>query len=154
MATASTSTFAPMPTPTLASIPSPPPIAKILPYLSIASSFLLASITKVWRVTLAITTYLTQHLITVSPVPILAYVLAPITVFCEVAFGFFVLTPYRTTVYLLEAMYPVYVFCGVACITGGLLGLAGRSLSQILMAFALPEEVMEVFKVEVEVERE
>ena len=35
--------------------------------------------------------------------------------------------------YLFDAFYPLYVLAGVACITGGVLGIAGRGLSQLLV---------------------
>lgn len=47
-----------------------------------------------------------------------------------------VLMPFKTAAYLLDALYPLYVFCGVACITGCLLGLGGRYLSDVLVKMA------------------
>jgi hypothetical protein len=37
-------------------------------------------------------------------------------------------------------MYPLYVFCGVACITGGLLGLVGRVLCRVVINMVQREE--------------
>ena len=41
--------------------------------------------------------------------------------------------PYKIILYLLDAFYPLYVLAGVACITGGVLGIAGRELSRLLV---------------------
>ncbi|THU93527.1 hypothetical protein K435DRAFT_861443 [Dendrothele bispora CBS 962.96] len=60
------------------------------------------------------------------PIPILAYVFAPVTVLAEIFFEIFIATPYYVVVYLLDLFYPVYVFCGIACIVGASIGLAAR----------------------------
>ncbi|KAE9392958.1 hypothetical protein BT96DRAFT_924395 [Gymnopus androsaceus JB14] len=54
------------------------------------------------------------------------YILAPFIVFLEVLFDIFLLTPYNLVVYLVDAVYPLYVFCGVACITGVVIGVVAR----------------------------
>ncbi|KAF8153860.1 hypothetical protein B0H34DRAFT_640116, partial [Crassisporium funariophilum] len=61
------------------------------------------------------------------------YVFAPVTVFADIITTIFIRTPYRTAVYLLDALFPLYVLCGVACITGGVLGLLGRMLCRVLV---------------------
>ncbi|KAF9040005.1 hypothetical protein BJ165DRAFT_1494914 [Panaeolus papilionaceus] len=38
--------------------------------------------------------------------------------------------------YGLEVVQPLYVFCGVACITGGIIGLTGRWVSRVLVRWA------------------
>jgi hypothetical protein len=65
-------------------------------------------------------------LIFLFPFPILLYILAPVIVFVQLLFDLVVTTPYRVISYLSDAFYPVYVFVGVACITGALVGLGGR----------------------------
>jgi len=42
-----------------------------------------------------------------------------------------VLTPYRVTVYVFQALYPLYVFVGVACIIGAVMGLLARMLANM-----------------------
>lgn len=49
-------------------------------------------------------------------------------VFVQVLFDVLVLTPYNSVIYLVDAIYPLYVFCGVACITGVILGVLARQL--------------------------
>ena len=61
------------------------------------------------------------------------YVIAPVTTFFELVVTLFITTPYCAAAYLLEALYPVYVFLGVAVITGGLLGIMGRVVSIIIV---------------------
>ncbi|KAJ3785390.1 hypothetical protein GGU10DRAFT_354964 [Lentinula aff. detonsa] len=56
------------------------------------------------------------------------YILAPVTVFMQVLLDVFLLMPYNMVIYLVDAMYPVYVFCGVACITGVIVGVLARQL--------------------------
>ena len=67
------------------------------------------------------------------PVPILLYLFAPVIVFSELVVTVFFFAPYRSILYLLDAFYPLYVLAGVACITGGVLGIAGRELSRLLV---------------------
>jgi len=63
----------------------------------------------------------------------LLYVFAPVIVFSQLVVTIFLFGPYNITLYLLDALYPLYVLAGVACITGGVLGITGRGLSQLLV---------------------
>jgi hypothetical protein len=72
-----------------------------------------------------------------SPLPIILYALAPVLVFLQLAFSIVVLLPYHTFLYLVDVLYPLYVFFGVACIAGALIGLSGRILAAILTAVVL-----------------
>ena len=67
------------------------------------------------------------------PVPILLYLFAPVVVFSNIVLTIFFFAPYKSILYLLDALYPLYVLAGVACITGGVLGIAGREFSQLLV---------------------
>ena len=73
------------------------------------------------------------HLLLFWPVPILLYLFAPVVVFSHIVVTTFFFAPYKSIIYLLDAFYPLYVLAGVACITGGVLGIAGRELSQLLV---------------------
>ncbi|KIK01722.1 hypothetical protein K443DRAFT_550095 [Laccaria amethystina LaAM-08-1] len=66
-------------------------------------------------------------------ISITLYVIAPVTTFLELVVTLFITTPYHAAAYLLEALYPIYVFLGVAVITGGLLGIMGRVVSIIIV---------------------
>ena len=72
-----------------------------------------------------------------SPLPIILYFLAPAIVFAEVVLDMLVSTPYHISLYLLDAFYPVYVLCGVACIVGALLGIGGRITTTMLVDVAV-----------------
>ena len=101
------------------------PISRILPYISSAFS---AS-----KYVFGLIVSLFQTLLHLSPFPIILYVIAPLTVFLDLVVAIFIRAPYNGVLYLLDALFPLYVFCGVACITGGLLGLTGRILCRILI---------------------
>ncbi|KAF8969547.1 hypothetical protein BDZ97DRAFT_1915104 [Flammula alnicola] len=102
------------------------PLSQILPY--IAASF--SVLTSASRVVLS----LFRPLLLLSPLPVLSYIFAPLLVFLDIVATIFIRSPYRILVYLLDALFPLYVFCGVACITGGLLGLIGRVLCRVVVA--------------------
>ena len=70
-----------------------------------------------------------SHLMTT----LLTYILAPFITFSSILFVIAVGTPFSLLKWLLEALFPLYVFCGVACITGGLLGFCGRFLCSIII---------------------
>ncbi|CAA7264023.1 unnamed protein product [Cyclocybe aegerita] len=101
------------------------PISKFIPYITrgftilvSTSKFLLSSL---------------RPVLLLSPLPVLLYLFAPVTVFLDILATVFVRSPYRIVSYLLDALFPLYVFCGVACITGGVLGLAGRLLCRVIL---------------------
>jgi len=104
------------------------PISKALPYISTA--FL------VLKYLFGLIVWLFGTLQHLSPLPIVLYVLGPVIAFLDIAATVFIRAPYNGVVYLLDAIYPLYVFCGVACITGGLLGLVGRVLCRVVINMA------------------
>ncbi|KAF8644372.1 hypothetical protein AX16_008505 [Volvariella volvacea WC 439] len=109
----------------------PPPVLKLWPYLrtavSITSSLVSASATLFSR--------LSKPYLFLLLVPLL-YLSAPVVVFVQTAYNVFLRLPFGITLYILEAIYPLYVFVGVACITGAILGLGSRRLATILVKFA------------------
>lgn len=103
------------------STPSPIPstlLPLILPYL-----------TSTIRTSFQLVTYIPKLVPWSSLISPLSYVFAPLTTFISILLTITVFTPYHLITWLLENVYPVYVFCGVACITGGILGLSGRLVS-------------------------
>lgn len=114
----------------------PRAIQRAYPHLKAALSFLLASSLALYRLLVALAFKISKPILLLSPVPIALYILSPIFTLCSVLFDILVLMPFKTAVYLLDALYPLYVFCGVACITGCLLGLGGRYLSDVLVKMA------------------
>ncbi|TFK17809.1 hypothetical protein FA15DRAFT_710436 [Coprinopsis marcescibilis] len=113
------------------------PLAKLLPHIKAGFLFAfgMASFFVRWA------TRLLRHLY--LPIPIILYLLEPVTVFLRYLAEIFVLTPYNTVVYLADALHPVYVFCGVACLTGILVGVVGRTLTGMLVATLLPPVLVE-----------
>ena len=73
-----------------------------------------------------------QHL-QANPIPIALYTLSPVFTLCSILFD---MVPFKATVCLLDALYPLYVFCGITCITGRLPGLGVRYLSDALVKMA------------------
>ena len=73
--------------------------------------------------------------------------MAPFFVFLETLVEVFVRLPYQIVMSLLDTFYPIYVFCGVACITGGIIGVTARIISNVLVSLL---EVGSPVKTEVE----
>ncbi|KAH6890936.1 hypothetical protein BKA70DRAFT_1327123 [Coprinopsis sp. MPI-PUGE-AT-0042] len=74
-----------------------------------------------------------------QPIPVALFLLSPITTFLHYLAAVFFFIPYTYGLYVAtEVIHPIYVFCGVACLTGVLLGLLGRTLSALLVASVLP----------------
>jgi len=110
--------------PTVASADSP--IAQLVPYFNRGVTII--------RHILNLSASMSRPLLFLSPLPILLYILAPFTVFFDIVTTVFVSAPYKTLTYILDAIYPLYVFCGVACIIGCLLGIAGRVVCWVLVS--------------------
>ncbi|KAG7099833.1 hypothetical protein E1B28_001641 [Marasmius oreades] len=107
------------------------PLGQTITYLPVLGSFLWRSFLLISGVLLYPITYLSALKVPLlAPISIFLYVFAPFLVFTRIILDLFVFTPYSTFVYLVDAIYPVYVFCGVACITGVLMGTLGRFLAQ------------------------
>jgi hypothetical protein len=96
------------------------PISQLISYITTAFSWFKYSI-------------LSFQLLLYWPVPILLYIFAPVIVFSELVVTISFFAPYKSILYLFDALYPLYVLAGVACITGGVLGIAGRGLSRLLV---------------------
>jgi len=106
--------------------PTAPPISSILPLLS--STFFTG---------FSAISYISGLLHTVSHLllaPFLAiisiafYLLSPIIITSQILFDTFVGVPYRAAAYVLQALYPIYAFIGVACLSGIVIGLGARQV--------------------------
>ena len=64
--------------------------------------------------------------------PLISYLVAPLLIFATMILKVFFLAPLNMAHHILNSLYPVYAFCGVACITGIVIGMGGRSLSALL----------------------
>lgn len=59
--------------------------------------------------------------------------LEPLLMFGLMIIHIFILAPLNTIRYVIGSLYPIYVFCAVACITGIVVGMGGRGLSALLI---------------------
>lgn len=110
------------------------PIAQVLPYLKV----LYSSLASLFSFSIS----LMRPLLRLSPLPIILYLIAPLVVFIDIVVTLFIRTPYRTVTYLLEDLFPIYVLCGVACITGVVVGLAARGISSVIVnALSVDEDM-------------
>ncbi|KII90257.1 hypothetical protein PLICRDRAFT_40462 [Plicaturopsis crispa FD-325 SS-3] len=121
--------------------PTPVPLAKFLPFLNQAahSSFYLlrASFAVLPRLYGPLTTVVTW------PLPILLYLLSPVFVLTHILYSTFIETPYNAIVGLAVALYPVYVFVGIAIVLGALVGVSGKiviaGVSALILGPSVPE---------------
>lgn len=141
IAMSSLSSFATGPTATSVPTALPPPIVQVLPYISQAASFLLTATTITFQTLFSLITQVSSHLSIISPLPIISYLLAPIIVFFQILVDLLVFTPYSITIYALDAFYPIYVFCGVACIAGATIGVIARGIAMLLVTVSVGPEV-------------
>jgi hypothetical protein len=98
-------------------------------FLLLLFPYLLTFLRKSLHLALVLPKYAITFLTTLSHSAIitpLTYILAPFFTFAAVFFSITLGTPWKFLVWLLEALFPLYVFCGVACITGALVGFGGR----------------------------
>lgn len=115
----------------------PTGLQQAIPYVLSAGSALLSGISVASRFFASLLSTTAHSILIFSPIPILLYIFAPVIVFSELVVDVFVRLPYQLAAYLLDAFYPVYVFCGVACIIGALFGLFGRLLAGFLVDIAV-----------------
>ncbi|KAK7058625.1 hypothetical protein VNI00_002261 [Paramarasmius palmivorus] len=109
------------------------PLGQALLFLPVLGSFIWRSISYTLQTLAWIIQKCIYPFIALSPHPILLYILAPFTVFIQIVLSILVVSPYRVLLYFSDVFYPVYVFCGVACITGGLVGVLGRVLTYLVI---------------------
>ncbi|KIY72121.1 hypothetical protein CYLTODRAFT_418305 [Cylindrobasidium torrendii FP15055 ss-10] len=60
----------------------------------------------------------------------LAYISAPMFILLHILFDFFVYTPYRTVIGILEALYPLYVVVATGCLVGAFVGGCAHLVSR------------------------
>ena len=72
--------------------------------------------------------------------PVASYLVSPLRVFVAMIANLCLITPLSTTRYILNSLYPIYVFCGVACITGIAVGVGGRGICAFLIRMLATQE--------------
>lgn len=115
-----------------------PPITQIIPILRATFSLLRTFLSQASRVVVALATPLLIF------VPLVSRLLAPVILVFHIVLDATVYTPYMIISSVAAALYPLYMFCGVACIFGAVLGILGRSLvtlSNNIIAPELPKAV-------------
>lgn len=127
---------------TTQSIESTPPITQILPFISRTVSIAVAIASKVNFALVVLTSWLSYpaFLLAKAPIVLILYVLSPFIIFGQIVLGVFVTTPYQYLVDFFVTMQPLYVFCGVACISGAIVGLGGRFIAGALTAAVMGPE--------------
>ncbi|KAI6037871.1 hypothetical protein EDC04DRAFT_3114059 [Pisolithus marmoratus] len=99
---------------------SPPPIAQLLPVL------LLVIRSSYWAISLLLRalSFIIVPLYWLWPLTL--QLLSPITIILSVVLHAAVFTPCSVLYKAIAALYPLYVFCATACITGAIMGVFGR----------------------------
>lgn len=121
-----------------------PPIAQIIPFISKTSAFLVATASYLIHALLVFASWVSypMHIVATAPLPAILYIVSPISTFGQILFSVFFLIPYNATVDIFVALQPVYVFCGVACITGAVIALGGRLFAVVVSTAIMgPAEV-------------
>ncbi|OAX37932.1 hypothetical protein K503DRAFT_800844 [Rhizopogon vinicolor AM-OR11-026] len=99
-----------------------PPITQIIPILRATFSVLRTFLSQAARVVLALATPF------FILVPLISGLFAPVTLIFHIILDATVYTPYKIIYSVTAALYPLYIFCAVACICGAVLGVLGRYL--------------------------
>ncbi|KAG1835412.1 hypothetical protein DFJ58DRAFT_820648 [Suillus subalutaceus] len=110
-----------------------PPITQIIPILRATFSLLRTFLSQALRVVVALATPLLIF------VPLISRLLAPVILVFHIVLDATVYTPYTIISNVAAALYPLYMFCGVACIFGAVLGILGRSLVTLSNNIIAPE---------------
>lgn len=89
----------------------------------------------------SLTRSITYPVTTLAPIPwnVLLYLSAPFIVLAQILLEVFILAPARVTAYFLDLVYPIYVFLGIAVITGAFLGLIARTVTTHAMHAVEPK---------------
>ncbi|TFY68770.1 hypothetical protein EVG20_g3428 [Dentipellis fragilis] len=125
----------------------PPPILQLLPLLSRTFSASVSASSYIARnASSALSLFLTPLTLML---PAVLYVFAPFIVTSQILLDAFVVIPYRVTVYILQVVYPLYVFVGVACICGALLGFGARQVVKGIVWVILGDGAIKSIELEV-----
>ncbi|KAF8497608.1 hypothetical protein F5888DRAFT_301686 [Russula emetica] len=108
-----------------------PPISAILPLVSSAFSTSLSALSHVVSLFNTIFFSLLYYpFLAIIPIPI--YLLSPVIITSKILLDLFVVLPYRALLYISQALYPIYAFVGVACLSGAIVGFGGRQLVSLV----------------------
>ncbi|KAG2144046.1 hypothetical protein BD769DRAFT_1747975 [Suillus cothurnatus] len=113
-----------------------PPITQIIPILRATFSLLRTFLSQASRIVIVLASPL------LILVPLISRLLAPVILIFHIILDATVYTPYTIASNVAATLYPLYMFCGVACIFGVVLGFLGRflvTLSNNIIAPELPK---------------
>ncbi|ETW77443.1 hypothetical protein HETIRDRAFT_327084 [Heterobasidion irregulare TC 32-1] len=108
----------------------PPPILEIFNFLSSSSFILWGIAASTFSGLYTATSYLFTPLTLLLPVVI--YIVSPITLFLQLVLDGLIIVPFNLSVYILQAIYPLYVFVGVACVSGAVIGFGARHVVSVV----------------------
>lgn len=107
------------------------PLAAVVPYIPTIGS--------VFHVSYSTIHALLQPFLTI--LSLIVALLAPLSLSLTILFKVFVLLPSKMVAELARVLYPVYLFCGVACLFGAGIGVGGRLLIEgSKLMFASPHD--------------
>lgn len=121
-----------------------PPIAQVVPVLSAIATFVVAAVSKSSYALIAAISWVSHPILALlkAPLPFVLYLISPLVLFIKIVLGIFFVIPYNGVVDFFVAVQPFYVFCGVACISGAVIGLGGRMVAGFISEIILgPEEM-------------
>lgn len=110
-----------------------PPITQVIPILRATFSLLRTFLSQASRLVVALATPLLIF------VPLISRLLGPVILVFYIVLDVALYTPYTIISSVAVALYPIYMFCGVACIFGAVLGILGRSLVTLSNNIIAPE---------------
>ncbi|KAI9513400.1 hypothetical protein F5148DRAFT_3580 [Russula earlei] len=103
-----------------------PPILSLLPLVTVAISAGFTALSYLVRLLHGVFLTLLSPFLVVVPITI--YLFSPIIVSSKVLLDLFVVLPYRVSAYTAQALYPIYTFLGVACLSGAIIGVGARRI--------------------------
>jgi hypothetical protein len=124
-------------TPTSAQIAqNSPPITQLIPLISKTWTFLVAAASYLIHAFIFLASWISYPMLVIvkAPLPFILYILSPVIVFGQILFGGLFIFPYNAIVEFFVELQPFYVFCGVACISGAVIGMGGRLVAESISA--------------------
>lgn len=128
-------------TPTATQVVQSPPIAQLVVLASKTSTILVAGVSYLIHAFVILTSWISYPMLIIvtAPLPFILYVLSPILVFGQIVLGGLFILPYNAIVDLFVALQPFYVFCGVACISGAIVGIGGRLIAGVVSSVIIEQ---------------
>ncbi|KAI0058453.1 hypothetical protein BV25DRAFT_1238553 [Artomyces pyxidatus] len=107
-----------------------PPILALLPVVSYSFSAVAATTSFISNTFLSLVSLLLTPFAFI--IPAFLYLFSPVILSFYLLLDAFVVVPYRVTVYIAQAIYPLYAFIGVAVICGSMIGFGARKIVSVI----------------------